>query len=98
MIPYHDDQGDWLSNNYASYVLVRPGVTKASLQDKVNATIDKYLSKQLEQVLHANANDLKKGGNHFFYPVMPLTDIHLRSNKSYEFQPMAMLLMCIFFQ
>ena len=83
---YHDDQGDWLSNNYASYVLVRPGVTQASLQEKVNATIDKYLSKQLEQVLHANANDLKKGGNHFFYPVMPLTDIHLHSNKSYEFQ------------
>jgi len=83
---YHDDQGDWLSNNYASYVLVRPGVTQASLQDKVNATIDNYLSKQLEQVLHANANDLKKGGNHFFYPVMALTDIHLHSNKSYEFQ------------
>ena len=36
---YHDDQGDWLSNNYASYVLVRPGVTQTSLQNKVNATI-----------------------------------------------------------
>ena len=83
---YHDDQGDWLSNNYASYVLVRPGVTQASLQDKVNATIDNYLAKQLEQVLHTKANDLKKAGNHFIYPVMPLTDIHLYSNKSQEFE------------
>jgi len=83
---YHDDQGDWLSNNYASYVLVSPGVTQASLQTKVNATINNYLAKQLEQVLHTSANDLKKGGNHFLYPVMPLTDIHLHSNKSYEFE------------
>jgi len=82
---YHDDQGDWLSNNYASYVLVKPGVSQASLQKEVNATIDN-LAKQLEQDLHTTANDMKKGGNHFLYPVMPLTDIHLHSNKSYEFE------------
>lgn len=83
---YHDDQDDWLSNNYASYLLIQPGVTKEVLQKKVDATINNYLSKQLEQALHASAADLKKGGNHFFYPVMPLTDIHLHSNKSYEFE------------
>ena len=83
---YHDDQGDWLSNNYASFVLVRPGVTKASLQNAVDAAINNYLVKQLDQFLHMNANDLKKSGNHFIYPVMPLTDIHLHSNKSYEFE------------
>ena len=26
---WHDDQGDWLSNNYPTFVLVRPGVTRA---------------------------------------------------------------------
>jgi putative ABC transport system permease protein len=83
---YHDDQGDWLSNNYPSFVLVRPGVTKASLQKAVDATINNYLVKQLDQVLHMNANDLKHSSNHFIYPVMPLTDIHLHSNKSYEFE------------
>ncbi len=83
---YHDDQNDWLSNNYASFVLVRPGVTKASLQNAVDATINNYLLKQLDQFLHMNANDLKNSGNHFIYPVMPLTDIHLHSNKSYEFE------------
>ncbi len=83
---YHDDQGDWLSNNYASYVLVRPGVTKAALQNAVDATINNYLVKQLDQLLHVNAKDLKNSPNHFIYPVMPLTDIHLYSNKSYEFE------------
>ena len=83
---YHDDQADWLSNNYASYVLVRPGITQAVLQAKVNATINKYLTKQLEQFLHTSADELKKGGAHFLNPVMPLTAIHLHSNKSYEFE------------
>jgi putative ABC transport system permease protein len=83
---YHDDQSDWLSNNYASFVLVRPGVTKASLQNAVDATINNYLVKQLYQLLHVSANDLKNSSNHFIYPVMPLTDIHLNSNKSNEFE------------
>jgi putative ABC transport system permease protein len=83
---YHDDQDDWLSNNNVSYVLVRPGVTQASLQNQVNATINNYLAKQIEQRLHTTVNDINKGGNHFLYPVMPLTDIHLYSNKSYVFE------------
>jgi putative ABC transport system permease protein len=83
---YHDDQGDWLSNNNITYVLVRPDVSRASLQAKVDATINRYLTTQLQQVLHVSSNDVKKGGNHFLYPVIPLTDIHLQSNKSYEFE------------
>ena len=84
---WHDDQGDWLSNNYPTFVLVRPGVTRASLQSAVDGVIGKYLVNQLDQFLHMSAADLKKSGNHFIYPVMPLTDIHLNSNKSYEFEP-----------
>lgn len=83
---YHDDQGDWLSNNYISYVLVKPGVSQESLQKAVNVTINNYLTKQLDQVLHTSADDLEKSGGHFLYQVMPLADIHLYSNKSYEFE------------
>ncbi|MBS1527506.1 MAG: ABC transporter permease [Bacteroidetes bacterium] len=81
-----NDQGDWLSDIYASYVLVKPGVTQASLQKQVNAIIDRYLVKQALQVLHLTSNDLKKGGNHFLHPVIPLTAIHLHSNKTDEFE------------
>lgn len=83
---WHDDQNDWLSNNYASYILVRPGTTQAALQRAVDATVDNYLIKQLYQVLHASADNMKKGGNHFRYHTMPLTDIHLHSNKTQEFE------------
>jgi putative ABC transport system permease protein len=83
---HHHDQGDWLSDIYASYVLVRPGVTQASLQKQVNALINNYLVKQALQVLHVTPADIKKQGNHFLHPVVPVTDIHLHSNKTDEFE------------
>ena len=83
---WHGDQDDWLSNNYSTFVLVRPGVTQASLQKAVDGVMNNYLMKQLDQQLHLSAKDLKNSTNHFIYPVMPLTDIHLNSNKSYEFE------------
>jgi len=76
----------WLSNNAANYVLVRPGVSQQKLQSDVDATINNYLSKELEQQLHSSIKDLESKGNHFIYHTMPLTDIHLHSDKQYEIE------------
>ncbi|HWB92177.1 MAG TPA: FtsX-like permease family protein, partial [Puia sp.] len=82
-----NDENDWLSNNYQSYVLVRPGVSQAELQKQVDATVNTYMSRQLQDMLHASLADLEKQGSHFRYHLFPLLDIHLHSNKSYEFEP-----------
>jgi len=76
----------WLSNNTYNYVMVRPGVTKEKLQKDVNATINNYLGKELQDQLHASLKDLENKGNHFIYYATPLTDIHLHSDKSYEME------------
>ena len=80
------DNDSWLSNNIYNYVLVRPGVTKDKLQKDVDATINNYLGKELQDQLHATLADLKNKGNHFIYHATPLTDIHLHSDKSYEIE------------
>jgi putative ABC transport system permease protein len=82
-----NDQNDWLSNNYESYVLVRPGVSRETLQDQLNRTVNSNMGRQLQQAVHASLSDLEKQGSHFRYVLMPLTDIHLHSNKSAEFEP-----------
>ena len=84
---YQGDNDQWLSNNWHSYILVRPGTDRAFLQSRVNATVDKYLGIQLQQMLHASLQDMNKQGGHFIYHIMPLEDIHLHSNKSYEMEP-----------
>lgn len=88
--PLHDtyggDNNDWLTNGVHSYILAAPGVKKASLQSKVDETVDNYLPRQLEGTLHTSIRDLHRQGSHFRYHVMPLTDIHLHSEKTFEFE------------
>ncbi len=84
---YQGDNDQWLSNNWHSYILVRPGVDRAFLQSRVNATVDKYLGLQLQQLLHTSIQDMQHQGAHFSYHLMPLEDIHLHSNKGYEMEP-----------
>jgi putative ABC transport system permease protein len=86
MDTYRGNADNWLSNNNQSYILVKPGVTRVFMQSRVNDAINTHLSKQLETLLHSSLKDIKKQGNHFYYPLIPLTDIHLHSNKSYEFE------------
>jgi len=84
----HGPQADaWLSNNIYSYIWVQPGVSKPTLQHYVDATINNYLAKDLEAFTHSTIGNLEKAGNHFRYPVTALTDIHLRSSRSYELEP-----------
>ena len=83
---YRENAQEWLNNNDQSYILVRQGATRASIQSNVDAVVNKYLMKELEQIVHASAKDMEKQGSHFLYHLMPLTDIHLHSDKSYEFE------------
>jgi putative ABC transport system permease protein len=76
----------WLSNNTYNYILVRPGVSEAEMQKDVDATVNKYVGRDIEQQLHSSLKDLQSKGNHFVYHMMPLTDIHLHSNKQYEIE------------
>ena len=79
-------QSDWLSNNYQTYVLVRPGVSGAVLQSHVDQAVATYVGRQLQDMLHVSMKDMEKTGAHFRYHAIPLLDIHLHSNKSAEFE------------
>jgi len=88
--PLHDswsgDDQQWINNSAQSYILVRPGTDRGSLQKDVDATTDNYVSRALEAQLHITTQGMKQQGGHIRYHLMPLTDIHLHSNKSYEFE------------
>lgn len=84
--PRGKENDSWLSNNAANYILVRPGVPQQKLQKDVDATVNKYIGKELEAQLHSSLTDLQSKGNHFIYHLMPLTAIHLHSDKQYEIE------------
>jgi len=81
---YRGNAGEWLSNNVQSFILARPGTSRASVQACLDGVVKKYVVTALEQAVHTSAKEMEKQGSHFMYHLMPLTDIHLRSDKSDE--------------
>ena len=83
---YQGAKDDWLTNFTCTYILLRPGVSRAAMQAHVDQTTRTYLYKQLEGLLHVSADDMKKSGSHFRYDLMPLRDIHLHSDLTFEIE------------
>ncbi|HTI93907.1 MAG TPA: ABC transporter permease, partial [Puia sp.] len=77
---------NWVSNAYYTYVLAQPGTTRAEVQKDVDAVVNLNIGRALQELVHASVADLEKAGNHFRYPITPLTDVHLHSNKSSELE------------
>lgn len=86
MDSYRGNANEWLNNSDQSYILAKPGVTQAQMQAHVNQVVHKYVYNELSTLFHASEEDMAKQGNHFRYNLMPLTNIHLYSNKSYELE------------
>lgn len=76
--------GFWLSNNFNTYVLLKKGADPQAMDARFDEMVRKYVGPQVQQVIHASLDDLKKKGNFIRYKLMPLGEIHLHSNKTGE--------------
>ena len=82
---YHKD-ANWLSNNFSTYLLLRPDASYKALEAKFPKMIDTYAGPQAKLAL---GNDFtmekfRASGNKIEYTLMPLTDIHLHSDLTAE--------------
>jgi putative ABC transport system permease protein len=82
-----DLEPNWLNNEYATYVLVKPGVSEAQLDHDLDGIAATHIQPALQQVIHSNFADLAKKGDYLRYTTMPLTRIHLYSTLPAEIEP-----------
>jgi putative ABC transport system permease protein len=75
---------NWLSNNYATYFVLRKGADPRRLEAKFPGMIQKYISPLLQQAVHISLDEFYKAGNFVGFSLTPLTTIHLHSNKTAE--------------
>lgn len=75
---------DWLSNNLNTYIVLKNGADPKVLEAKFPAMIDEYMGPQALALLNLKMEDFKKAGNFDRYSLVPLTTIHLHSNKIAE--------------
>jgi len=80
-------QNIWLSFNFNTYLLLRKDADVTSFKRKFDDVLKKYMFPQALELLKINADDFKKSGNYVNLSLIPLTDIHLHSDRIAELAP-----------
>jgi len=71
----------WLSNNFYTYILLKPGANAAALQSKFGVFLQLHAGQRLQTLLHMDFAGLEKTGNYFRLSLTPLMDIHLQFDR-----------------
>ena len=77
--------GNFLSHNHQTYLLRKPGTDYKAFEKNFSQFIIKYVVPQAAQFMQIKSMDeFEKAGNKLEYSLTPLTDIHLRSDRTVE--------------
>ncbi len=80
------DSTVWISNNIATYVLLRPGISAAQFEAKLEELVEKYVAPQIEAAMGISFEDFRTAGGRYDYGVQPLSTIHLNSHMQGELE------------
>jgi len=75
----------FLSHNFHTYIVLKAGADYKAFEKNFVQVIDKYILPEAKQFMQIESmNDFEKTGNRLSYSLIPLTDIHLRSERGVE--------------
>ena len=78
---------EWLRSDYNTYVLFKDAADHKKLAAALPAFLSKYSGPQMQSELKMSVADFEKSGSSFRLNLTPLTDIHLKSNRTGELGP-----------
>ncbi|WP_315820072.1 ABC transporter permease [Paraflavitalea speifideaquila] len=76
----------WMQSSYFTYLVLPEGYNYKQLEAKLPATVEKYMGPQLKQAMGLSLAEFRKGGNDIGLYLQPLTDIHLHSDFTNDFE------------
>jgi putative ABC transport system permease protein len=78
--------GRFLSHNFHTYLLLKKGTDYKTFEKNFTQYIDTYCLPEARQFMQiTNMNDFKNAGNKLEYSLIPMRDIHLYSDRPFEF-------------
>jgi putative ABC transport system permease protein len=77
---------NWIGHSLYTYVVLKNGTEKSSMEAKLQETVLKYVGPQIKDFLGITLEDFQKAGNQFRYELEPLKDIHLKGAPQYPLQ------------
>jgi putative ABC transport system permease protein len=77
--------GNYLSHNFHTYLLLKPGTDYKAFSKNFTQYIDKYVMPMAKQFMQVETMaEFEKSGNRLQYSLIPVTDIHLKSARNVE--------------
>ena len=77
--------GNFLSMNHQTYIVLKEGTDYKAFEKNFEQVIDKYVLPQAKEYMNiASMDEFEKAGNKLGFSLMPLTDIHLHSDRTPE--------------
>jgi putative ABC transport system permease protein len=77
--------GQITSHNFYTYIRLRKGTKYKAFEKNFDQYIEKYVLPYAKKFMNINSMDeFRKAGNSLEYSLIPLTDIHLHSDRSFE--------------
>jgi putative ABC transport system permease protein len=74
----------WLNTICYTYILLKPGTDIYRLEKQFNKAMNAYEAPQFKPEMNMSQDEFEKAGNYTTCSLMPLTKIHLYSNKMEE--------------
>ncbi|GAB3809191.1 ABC transporter permease [Spirosoma humi] len=91
LLPLHElndaKVNKWGNHMFTTYVLLRPGTNPKTVEAKFERILQTYVDPALRRFFNTSLAESRKAGNDFRYSLMPLTDIHLHSDRDGELSP-----------
>ena len=78
---------EWLNHNFYTYIVLKNGTNKTTLEAKFPEVVVKYVGPQIKKYIGVTIEDFQKAGNQFGYELEPLKDIHLKGATQYPIEP-----------
>lgn len=77
----------WTGNSWQTYLKKNPNTSAQEINTKLEAVIDKYIGKELEQGLGISLSEFHKQGGIYSYYIYPLADSHLKAGLPDDMEP-----------
>ena len=80
--------GQLTSHNFFTYLRLKLGTDYKAFEKNFDQYVDRYVVPAAKAFMNINSmEEFKKAGNSLVYTMMPLTQIHLYSDRSFELSP-----------
>ncbi|WP_336517785.1 ABC transporter permease [Pollutibacter soli] len=80
--------GNFLSHNFVTYIVLKEGTDPKAFEKNFSTIVQKYIFPQAQQFMQIGSMaEFEKAGNKLAYELMPLTKIHLYSDRIAEISP-----------